>query len=59
MRRTQIYLSEVQTQKIKKLSEQLGLPMSEYIRRIIDTFLEAKWTANDFSSLNERSRWKE
>ncbi len=42
MRRTNIYLSNGQDEKLKERSKSLGLSVSEIIRRIIDDYLERK-----------------
>ena len=40
MKRTNIYLSNGQGEKLKERSKNLGLSVSEIIRRIIDDYLE-------------------
>ena len=40
MKRFQIYLTEVELEKIKKESDSLDLSMAEIIRRILDRYFE-------------------
>tara|TARA_Y100000310_G_scaffold337786_1_gene425781 strand:+ start:1013 stop:1153 length:141 start_codon:yes stop_codon:yes gene_type:complete len=40
MKRKNIYLSEEQIRKLKKLSSENGLNVSEHIRRAIDLYLK-------------------
>jgi predicted DNA-binding protein len=40
MKRTNIYLSEVQAKKLKAIGKKLGLGVSEIIRRMIDEGLK-------------------
>jgi len=42
MNRRQIYLTEYEETGIKEYSQELGISMSEYIRRIIDEHLEER-----------------
>lgn len=42
MNRRQIYLTDYEVEEIKKYALELGISMSEYIRRIIDDHLEKK-----------------
>ena len=40
MKRTDIYLTEIQWRKLKNISKKTGLSVSEIIRRMIDEGLE-------------------
>jgi predicted DNA-binding protein len=40
MKRTNFYFPEVMLVRLKQASEQLGLPVSEIIRRAVDDFLK-------------------
>lgn len=40
MKRTNIYLSEIQAKKLKAIGKKLGLGVSEIIRRMIDEGLK-------------------
>jgi|MudIll2142460700_1097286.scaffolds.fasta_scaffold1138001_2 predicted DNA binding CopG/RHH family protein len=42
MNRRQIYLTDYEVEEIKKYAFELGISMSEYIRRVIDEHLEKK-----------------
>jgi len=42
MNRRQIYLTEHEIRETKKYSSDLGISISEYIRRIIDSHLESR-----------------
>ena len=42
MKRTTIFLSQEQQEKLAKLSAKTGAPVSELIRRAIDRYLKAK-----------------
>ena len=42
MKRTQIYLSEIEVNTIKQYAHDLGISKSEMIRRIIDLYIENK-----------------
>lgn len=42
MKRVNLYLTEYQIKKLKRLSKELGLSVSEIIRRMIDKGLEVK-----------------
>ena len=42
MERTQIYITEKQQKKLKKMSKDTGLSMSELIRRALDEYLNGK-----------------
>lgn len=42
MKRTQIYLTERERKKLKSEANQLGIPVSELIRRILDKYLRGK-----------------
>jgi hypothetical protein len=40
MKRTNIYLTDEQVAKLKKLSDKTGAPMSEIVRRAIEAYLK-------------------
>jgi metal-responsive CopG/Arc/MetJ family transcriptional regulator len=40
MRRTNIYLTEIQMKKFKTISKKAGYPVAEIIRRALDEWLE-------------------
>ena len=42
MKRTNIYLSEVQHKALKKLSKKTGLSLAELVRRAVDDYLDKK-----------------
>lgn len=42
MKRTTIFLTEKQVEKIEKIEQESGLKFSEIVRRAIDMFLESK-----------------
>jgi len=42
MHHTQIYLTFIQMEKLKEKSNNLGISLSELIRRILDNYLEIK-----------------
>jgi predicted DNA-binding protein len=42
LKRTNIYLSTIQVDKLNKLSESTGLSVAELIRRAIDVFFDKK-----------------
>jgi Ribbon-helix-helix protein, copG family len=42
MQRTNIYLSEIQLESLRRLSEQRGEPVSELVRRALDEWLRSQ-----------------
>jgi len=40
MKKTNIYITKIQTDSLKKLSDKSGLSVSELMRRALDDFLE-------------------
>jgi predicted DNA-binding protein len=42
MKRTALFLKEVQIKKLQKLSEKTGAPVAELIRRAIDRYLQER-----------------
>lgn len=42
MKRVNYYLSDIQIDKLKKLSTETGITVSEIIRRAVDSYLEQK-----------------
>lgn len=43
MQRVQIYLTDVQYEKVKKLSNETDMSMSEIIRRALDTHIKKEY----------------
>jgi predicted DNA-binding protein len=42
MKRTALFLKEMQLKKLQKLSEKTGAPVAELIRRAIDSYLHSR-----------------
>ena len=42
MKRTQIYLTEVQMKKLSERAKGQGISLSELIRRVLDEYIEKK-----------------
>jgi predicted DNA-binding protein len=42
MKRTALFLKELQLKKLQKLSEKTGAPVAELVRRAIDAYLHSR-----------------
>jgi len=50
LKRTNIYLSTIQVEKLNKLSESTGLSVAELIRRAIDAFFDKKERLENYNN---------
>ena len=42
MKRTSLFLTERQLERLGKMADKMGIPVAELIRRILDEYIEAK-----------------
>ena len=57
LKRTNIYLSEIQVNKLQQLAVNTGLSVAELIRRAVDIFLKAEGVTDCSNNLTEEIRF--